>query len=479
MDSAKAFQDLFDAVQRRPRPEDVAELVMKVLGNDLHPSERKILEPAARGSLHRSAWGYSSMAADFFRPVGAKKQVEKAAEIFKVTDYVPSPAACMDPAVVQNFLTQIQDQIVRKMGDTNFLKDRKNREERRKAGLQMNHRAYNKRWRMLKRMENKIQRMIRNAFKYDMSRMSKSALATKLTFEEFSKDLNTACFIAYLTARMNVRSVFTDKSQERAFDNIAKMLFDRARQTPTVNWMAIAYVHPEKDVLAKLTDDEKGRLLGMATNILSEIAVFLEDLAEKTNIRYDTLIVQRGNDSTTWNQSAGAWNKAREAWLNLLFALGMHEVLDVFCPGKVMRLMAADVVRWHSYSKGSLDDSLHPDTKVWRDLPKPWEVLQGKAECSRALVEATCDKYSVGRGSWAQPRPDKKAVAFKPTPELVHGVAITNPFLAASIRKLGWFSGKGVRGEMLETAILAGEIAVQTDEHGFITGVGKAPEATT
>jgi len=55
------------------------------------------------------------------------------------------------------------------------------------------------------------------------------------------------------------------------------------------------------------------------------------------------------------------------------------------------------------------------------------------------------------------------AAAFSPTPELVHGVAVTSPALAAVLRKAGWFSGKAV------TALPEGTPAVDVvrDDKGF------------
>ena len=48
----------------------------------------------------------------------------------------------------------------------------------------------------------------------------------------------------------------------------------------------------------------------------------------------------------------------------LLYALDMDEVLDQMCPGKVLRLMAADVAFWHRAVGGGLE----PDTAVWAEL---------------------------------------------------------------------------------------------------------------
>ena len=416
------------------------------------------------------------MAADFAKPVGAERQVSKAAEIFKVA-YPPSAAECLDPATVDAFMRRIAPIIKAIPGMLDFRGNRLNREQRRGAGLDLNHRQYNKRFRILARMEDKIARMMRNAFKYDMARSSKSGMATKLSLEELSKDLNTACFVAYLTARMSVRSVFTNTSQERAFDEISQMLYKRAING-TPDWWSIAHVHTEREVLENLSEHEKGRLLSETFNQLKEIGEFLETIWRTTNVNRATLIVQRGNDSTTWNQSAGAWNKAREAWVALVYNLGLDSILDTMCPGKVLRLMAADVVHWHSYGKGSLEDALHPDTKVWRDLPAPWDVLSGKAQCPRTLVEQVCDKYAVNRGGWCAPRPAKLAVAYKPTPKLVHGVAVANPHLAKLLRDQGAFSGQGLRGDMVALAMALVPEQIVHDEAGAVIMVKNPPAPT-
>ena len=40
--------------------------------------------------------------------------------------------------------------------------------------------------------------------------------------------------------------------------------------------------------------------------------------------------------------------------------------------------------------------------------------------------------------------------AFRPTPELVHGVAVANPFAAAFLRRLGAYSGRPLRRQVLD-----------------------------
>jgi hypothetical protein len=148
--------------------------------------------------------------------------------------------------------------------------------------------------------------------------------------------------------------------------------------------------------------------------ILHDLATLLEEVWRTTEIDRETLIVRRGNDSSTWNQAAGAWNKAREHWIALLHAMGMSRLLEDLCPGKVLRLMAADVAAWHRASGGEV----HPDTKVWAELPPPWEVLQRRASCTKAMVEATCRKHKVDPSGWTGPKPPKVPVPFRPTPEL-------------------------------------------------------------
>jgi hypothetical protein len=129
------------------------------------------------------------------------------------------------------------------------------------------------------------------------------------------------------------------------------------------------------------------------------------------------MIVRRGNDSSTWNATAGAWNKAREAWFAVLYAMGLDGVIDAFCPGKALRLMAADVAAWHR-AEG---DGLDKDTGVWSDLPLPWEVLSGAATCTRADVEAACRRHGAdpAKGGWIAARSGPVVQTFRPTPELV------------------------------------------------------------
>ncbi len=447
---------LYDCIQTRPRPEDVAEVILEILRAELTKSQIRTLEKAAKHSLKRRIFQYSSMATDFARVIGAERQVRKAEELF-IVEKPLSATDCVQPKKVEDFLNIISEQIGYKIGQTSFLRDRYNRSTRKLQGIDISKRQYNKRWRFLKRLDQKIRKMIADGKIYDFTRISKSALAVQLTKEQLAQDIPTACFIAYYSARMSMRSVFTNTSQVRAFDQVAKMLYDNAIKSPSLNWLAIAYVHAEEEVLENLTVSEKGELLGKWSALLKELADTLEDLWRKQDIDLDTMIVRRGNDSSTWNIVAEAWNKVRTHWINLLYVMGLERTLDDICPGKVLRLMAADVAAWHG--------KLHPDTRVWRKLPKPWEVLKGKVQCTRDLIGQTCATEGVSNVGWIVPMLAKTPAEFTPTPELVHGVSISSPEMATILKKAKYFSGKPATKQVA--------VEVVRDKKGFALFAGK------
>lgn len=452
----EAYKALYKSLSQRKRPEDVAEMVQAILQDDLSLAELKILEKASKGSLKRQIISYTSMMQEFGVAVGAEKQIKKAIEIFKLNDlkeidynHVPD---------IENFIIEVSSIINKRVGNNNFVTDRLNKSQREELGLDISKRNYNKKWRLLKRLEKKLLKFQRELRKIEFQKISKHGIVHHLSFEDFYQDKNTACFIAYYNARCNMRSVFTNQSQTRAFDEISNMLFKRCngerikssgflsrkkieQKTNPTNWLAIAHIYSSNEVLKNLTDEQKGQLLGKWTTIIQDIANLLDEIWNKSSFNRKTMIVQRGNDSTTWNNTAGAWNKARDNWMNLIYSLGMDYILDEICFGKVMRLMAADVVAWHHASGGKLD----PNTDVWNKLPLPWEVFEGKATCDRNLVFSLCKKAGIDaeKSGWIAPRIHGVA-EFKPTPELVHGVAVSNPFLATILKKHKYFSGKNV-----------------------------------
>lgn len=152
------------------------------------------------------------------------------------------------------------------------------------------------------------------------------------------------------------------------------------------------------------------------------------------------MIVRRGQDSSTWNTMAQAYNTARGAWLSCVTAMGAQTLLDVACPGKVMRLMAADLASWHRATGGDLD----PNTAVWAVLPLPWEVLDGRAACPRQAVQVACGVAGLDpqESGWTAPTQPGDVAPFALTPELVHGVTVADPVWAGLLRRAGVFSGK-------------------------------------
>lgn len=458
------MEDLFKTLQSRRRPEDVAEMILEKFGDVLSRAEIAALEKAAAFSLKRTFHGFTSMFQDFHRPVPPVQQVRRALELFGRTESW-SASECACPEKVELFVRELGRVIHKEFGLSDYKNDRLNHRQRQEAGLDLSRRRYNKLFRFLLRFERKLKTYLREQQKYEFTRVGKSMLAIHLSWEDFSSDVSSAIFIAYYSARCNMRSVFTNAGQQRPYDEIADMLFQRLLREPgRTNWWAVAHLYSDGAVLERLTDEQKGRLLSIWLSTLHGIASLLGELWKAGGIERATMIVRRGNDSSTWNNIANAWNRARQSWVALLYSMGMEEELNALCFGKVLRLMAADVAAWHRASGGKLD----PDTQVWNELPLPWEVFAGQAGCTRKQVEEICRKHRVDpvKRGWIAPPPDRRVEKFQPTPELVHGVAVSNPQLARLLKKAGWFSGQWL------SEMEGGEnVAVQRDVHGFVTGV--------
>ncbi len=436
-----SLEQLYKTLKQRKRPEDVAEIILPILGRDLSFFERRKLEKAAKGSLKSLVLGYTSMLQEFAKPIGAEKQIKKAIEIFKIENV--ENFSFDNPFEVDNFIKQISPIINKEFGKNNFKADRLNRENRKAVGLDLSKRKYNKYFRVLRHLEKKLNRLIAEYKKFEFQQIGKHGFAHQISFEEFSKDVYAACFIAYYTARCNLRSEFTIDGQQRPFDEIADVLFKKCLENKNeTNWRIIAQVYPNQQVLKFLNDSEKGELLGKWTNLLQDLAVYLKQVWDANTFRRDSMVVKRGDDSSTWNNTASAWNKARDNWMNLIYAMGADFVLEEMCFGKIMRLMAADVVAWHRIAGNTLD----PNTVVWNEVPLPWEVFSGNAICTKDSIFEACRKAGLNaeKSGWIAPRPHG-VVEFKPTPELVYGVTVSNPFLATILKKHKYFSGKNAK----------------------------------
>jgi hypothetical protein len=416
-------------------------MCLALLGGSLSPKERGLLEKAARGSLMRSFFGFSSMETKFRDVVGFDRQLKKAKEFFLSPLPTEISGAKQQLGQVADMLPLFAREIHTPAGSFDFKKDRLNREARRQRGSDLSRRQYNKRFRFLRRLARKSGRVDRGVKVRELTMIGKSRLAAAVERADFSADDNTAAFVAYFVARSNLRSEFTVDGQQTALDEVAEMLFARCVESSTTGWYVVTQVYAAPRAIARLSAEEQGRLLARWFAVLECASCVLRELWTENQFNRETMVVARGNDSTTWNQTAGAWNKARDAWFALSEALGMEVMLARFCPGKVMRLMAADVAFLHR----SLGKGIDPQTRVWYELPLPWEVLSGSAECSIADVEAACRRNEVDpvKTGWTKARRGDAIAQFKPTPELVHGVSVGNPALAVLLRRCGVFSGKG------------------------------------
>lgn len=350
---------------------------------------------------------------------------------------------CRDIKKIRFLLLSARSRVGMNAYHTDYKNDRLNREQRKELGVDLSRRQYNKIFRLVSRIEQEANDLEHQWLLFRLGRFAKTSFASQISWEDFSADEASAAFTAYYTANLGRRSTFTAGKQARAFDEIAAGLLDRVSQSPHPRWNVVAAVFPREDVLSHLNQEELFNLLLRSYNILKITSELLRLTVLKSNINTSTMIVHGGNDSSTWNVLAGAWNRARDFWMAVVVALGQEESFNYFLPGKVMRLMAGDVARWHTAIGGGLD----PDTCVWAELRKPWNVMSGMELCSRLEIEETCKKYNIDpvKSGWSYPRSRNKIAPVVPTPELVHGIEVRNPELALWFRKIGIFSGQKVR----------------------------------
>jgi hypothetical protein len=200
------MQELFETVQQRRRPEDVAEMIRLSFGHEMTQQELRVLDQAARHSLKRGLAKVTSMLEDFSKPVTPKRQIRRALELFRRTE-TWTAAECAEPERVRVLIEDLCPVIRKRAGQSDFKYDRLNGEQRTAQGLDLSRRRYNKLFRLLGRLEAKLRTYVRELRKYEFTRVGKSRLATRLSLDDFAKDSATAAFIAYFVARCNLRSV--------------------------------------------------------------------------------------------------------------------------------------------------------------------------------------------------------------------------------------------------------------------------------
>lgn len=322
--------------------------------------------------------------------------------------------------------------------------------------------ALRKRLRFLRRLEAKIARVADTQRLRHAQMQAKSRLAHRID-PDACDDL-TLAFCAYLAARANRRSLFMIGPQSRAQDTISAALEAHLERSAATAWDQVALVKPTLNVIQRLDDAQRGRLIGVYHAAMADAAEALGDLHPSLPERMRAeMVMVRGVDSSRWNAYAGALNTMRSAWLNTTLACGLEEVLDVYCPGKAPRLMAADVVWWAR----NAGQDLHEDTRMFAALARPWDVVAGRSQQGREDVLSVAAQLGVDAqaSGWVGPRAAQERERPEPEPALVHGVVVGDPQLAVTLRRCRAFSGRALRElERLPDALTRAEL-VDGDRH--------------
>ena len=438
---------LHAGLDQRPTPEAVCALILELMEHQLLPVQQRLLMRAAADRAAR----YSSMSDDFERPVAA---VHKVRTLLALLD-------------VDGTLDRSEDRIIRLAADPWLLiaqirvacamvgwmptvdptqVQRLNRAERDHIGIEASARRYRKQVRQIRRTHRQALALQQQILLRQLVMVGRSGLAYKISTEQMRADHFGAAFVAYWVAQRNRRRAFSLAGRDNPFDQVAEALFSRCMMRgDATDWWMIAQVYPVPAVLERLTDAQCGELMGTWLSFMRLAADRMRELAAgfPDGFNRATMVVRKGMDSSTWNTLALAYNAARAAWIGCLASSGGLSLLNAMCPGKAMRLMAGDLTYLH-HQAGSTGD---PQTRVWAALPPPWEVLDGLATCTARTVELACASEGVDARltGWTGPVKFGEAAPWKPTPELVHGIEVADPIWAGLLRRLGAYSGKGVK----------------------------------
>lgn len=436
--------DVFDRLHRsldeRPTPEAVTTLILEALAGRLLPAQRRLLRRAALAP----AAAFHSASDDFERPVPATAKTRTLARLFGSqlpTDMVDRLAS--DPYLLDGHLAFLAGVLGWMPGANPTTSARLNRAQRQQIGIDYSKRRYNKLVRQMRRTYGRSQRLKRQIMLRQMLKVGRSGFAYSISVEEMRQDPDAAAFVAYWTAQRNRRRAFTLEGRDNPFDVISEALFARCvTRGDATDWWMIARVYPVPQVVARLDDEQRGRLMGQWFFFMRSAADELAELAGQWPEGVDRaqMVVLPGVDSSTWNTVAAGYNAARAGWLNCVSAAGSQRLLNAVCPGKAMRFIAADLAYWHRMTGGDVDRQ----TVVWAALPEPWLVLAGQLPCTARTVELACHEAGIDPrlSGWTAPSAVGETALWKPTPELVHGVQVADPLWASLLRRAGVFSGK-------------------------------------
>ena len=416
----ETLRDLHGTLSRRIFPELVCRYILDLPECAAMLSRKTLAYLESRATIRGTT---SWMREEFRQPADLTKQIATMRELFPG----PRKPSANEPRYVRRYLERIARALGVRVDGSRLAMQFHVRDMPKKHRI--GHRAYNKRWRLLKRMVAKLATWERQIELADLEQMAKVRMAHHVPWAAVRCAPVAVAFLAYLTAQMARRSVFTSGRQARAVDTVAEALWnDLPENSP---WPAIAMVYPK--ALTRCSEQEKGWLLGMWHHHMERAAWVLMAMATEDGYDLERLVVQRGNDSSTWNAAAGAYNKCRDGWIGSMYAAGHQGLLEVYAPPKVLRLMAADVVSMHG---GDLD----PDTQVFNELPKAWDVLLAGTSCTREMIWAACARHRVAGKGWLRPR-EQNVATSKPTPNLLHGIQVESPELAKSLQRCGYFAG--------------------------------------
>lgn len=428
-----ARANLAASLKRRTPTFDVAENIL-ALDVVRRPSEtwRELASLA-----ERQPWGWSyAMNDDFDRPVLPERQLGTFAALF--------PEVGIDVAIADvPALLALVDEALADLGADRFESAGKALSEWRSIeDSRWGRKPLHKRLRFLRRFEERIANLDAGQRLRRASMQAKSRLAYEVDAD--SCDDLTLAMIAYLASRANRRSLFMLGSQSKAVDTVVAALTSRMERSKTTNWAQVALVRPVPKVIKRLDAKERGNLLGRFHAAMIDSAGALAGLWGTLPERMrDEMVMVRGVDSSRWNAFAGSYNTMRAAWIAAVGASGFDGWLDRYCPGKAPRLMASDLAWWYRNS----GRELHEDTRMFRELPRPWDVIAGVSELNRDGIRAAAKRVGIkpDDSGWVGPRATAEIEVPEPEQALVHGIAVADPGLAYRLRRAGVYSGRKIR----------------------------------
>lgn len=430
---AHLASELHASITSRQRPEDVAAIVAAALAGRLKPEEAAALSEATRFA---GRTGYYSLMADTWeKSSDATSTVAYVARIFSEDDTPPSEL---------DALCRFRDRLGKRVGWSPAKGARWSVEHIHDAGWSV--RRYHRAWHALDVLTEKIYAIERTEQRNFCAVAARAGMAGTITVEEVAADIEAACFVAYFIARRNTRRTFSLEGRDNPFDSIAAMLL--ARLTDESDWWMVARAYPRPEVLARLAPERQGELIGFWWKAMRTGAGLCAEVNGRSPVNRQTMIVERGQDSDTWNLAAGAYNVARASWLSALTVTGTLAILTATCPPKLPKLMAGDLIFWHTATGG---DIAHPDVRVAASLAPAWKVVTGEESCTARDVRLACtaeglDPETTG---WVAPLAKGELGTVTPTPELVHGITVGDPILAAVLRRAGAWSGGPIRWDLL------------------------------